>query len=77
MNEIINQLEIRRNELLLMRNDANSRLNKLKYKGKPEYRIRIDSKKNQIFIIERGKASKYLKQINRILPCRSLHMNIL
>ncbi|MCR5328645.1 MAG: hypothetical protein K6E12_07345 [Saccharofermentans sp.] len=61
MNQLISQLEIRKAELLKMRNEALMRLKKLRYKGTPNYRIRIDSKKNQIFIKEAGKAQKYLK----------------
>ena len=41
MNEQILVLNKRRNELLILRKEAEKRLGKLKYKGDPQYHIKI------------------------------------
>ena len=43
-------LRDRRDELMKMKKEAEERLLKLKYKGKPEYHVRFDNSKNQLYV---------------------------
>lgn len=58
MIQIINELMARKNELLALKNDAEKRLQRLKYKGDPVYHIKIDSKCNQIYVRQCKEQSK-------------------
>ena len=48
----------RRTELLKYRHETEKRLNRLKYKGEPQYRVRIAAGKNQIYVKAPGSNSK-------------------
>ena len=50
MNNYLETLEKRKTELIQLKTEALKRLAKLKYKGTPEYRICVDSEKNQVFL---------------------------
>ena len=47
---ITKMLKDRRDELMEMKRNVDERLSKLKYKGKPEYHVRFDNSKNQLFV---------------------------
>ena len=67
MNEQILVLNKRRNELLILRKEAEKRLGKLKYKGDPQYHIKIDSTCSQLFLRTKAERSK-----GRYLPADKL-----
>lgn len=50
MKDYLETLENRIEHLSQLKSESLKRLEKLKYKGTPEYRIGIDSKKNQVFL---------------------------
>lgn len=58
MNNTKSLLVARKTELLSYRHETEKRLNKLKYKGEPRYRVRIASGKNQVYVKAPGTNSK-------------------
>ena len=58
MDEPILALLNRKNELQKMRDAAARRLGRLKYKGNPTYRVKIDTKSDQIYVRPRSDRSK-------------------
>ena len=60
MNRTTVLLNSRKAELEKYRIDALKRLEKLKYKGVPECRIRFSSKKNEIYLIGKDKKEQYI-----------------
>lgn len=67
MDIFLDLLNQRKNELSQYRNEAVKRLEKLKYKGTPKCHIRISSKKNQMYLIQKEalKREIYLKSNQR------------
>ena len=51
-------LNNRRNELIKLRQEIEKRYSKLKYKGNPQYRVRISARKNQVYVKMPGPDSK-------------------
>ena len=51
-------LNNRRNELIKFRQEIEKRFSKLKYKGNPQYRVRISARKNQFYVKMPGPDSK-------------------
>ena len=49
---INDMIQLRKEELLIMRKDALNLLNSLNYKGVPKYNLRIQSKENQFYLYE-------------------------
>ncbi|MBR3341949.1 MAG: hypothetical protein IKG30_10050 [Clostridiales bacterium] len=62
MNDLLPNLIARRDELIQLKKNAELRLQNLNYKGEPEYHIRVDSSKNQFYIIgsDNNTKRKYL-----------------
>ena len=58
MDTLLPNLMARRDELLQLKKEADTRLRKLKYKGDPEYHLQVDSAKNQFYIMGPDKSSK-------------------
>ena len=58
MNNTKDLLLARKTELLKYRHETEKRLNRLKYKGEPQYRVRIASGKNQIYVKTPGTKGK-------------------
>ena len=66
MNSTKELLVARKTELLSYRHETEKRLNRLKYKGEPQYRVRIASGKNQVYVKASGSNSreKYISKDN-------------
>lgn len=66
MNSTKELLVARKTELLSYRHETEKRLNRLKYKGEPQYRVRIASGKNQVYVKVSGSNSreKYISKDN-------------
>ena len=57
MEEILNHLISRKDELLKMKGDVKKRLIKLKYKGKPQYHVKADVN-GQVYVRAKGERGK-------------------
>ena len=66
MNPTLELLTKRKEQLETYRNEAVKRLKKLNYKGEPKFHVRIDTKKDQIFVVnsENRKQGKYISPDN-------------
>lgn len=66
MNPTLELLMKRKEQLETYRNEAVKRLKKLNYKGEPKFHVRIDTKKDQIFVVnsENRKQGKYISLDN-------------
>ena len=58
MNSTKELLVARKTELLSYRHETEKRLNRLKYKGEPQYRVRIASGKHQVYVKASGSNSR-------------------